>query len=338
MTESDIRNIYFDSEKAEEIIETHISWVIITERHVYKLKKPVKFSFVDFSAPEKRKFYCEEELRLNQRLTSGMYISIMGIRRSNGNLIITEDLDGAIDFAVKMTRQNLELQMHLMLEKNLVSPEHIHALSDIISKFHKSLAPIYIPFNQLSLKDTFNDLESVFPFVFRELGKQYSDVISHAISYSDNFIQLHHKEFEERIERGMIRDCHGDLHSGNIFLSDPPVIFDCIEFNPAFRQIDLLYEIAFFCMDLDSFGREDLKNLFLLNYKRLFPEVTERETDRLIFIYYKLLRANIKVKVLALKLSGEHFSKDDLHDTDELKRYIRLMQRYLSQLKAELIS
>lgn len=329
-----IQHISIRSERIEKLIETHISWIVLSANHAYKIKKPIRYSFVDFSTLQKRKFYCEEELRLNNRITKGMYLEVVPIVKSDGQLVIDGLSDKVEDYAVKMSRQDQEKQMHLMLERNEVQGHHIVQLADCISTFHKNLKPIDQTFSPDELISTFNDVFCISDFVSNYLEDSYNEIISNSISFSNQFIDHQQHNFSDRIERGMIRDCHGDLHSGNIFLTEHPVIFDCIEFNPAFRKIDLLYEIAFFCMDLDVFGRGDFKLIFLENYRQLFPEVMSEESDNLIFIYYQMLRANIRAKVLALKIEAQKIQDQNDPTLREIRNYLNLVKRYLSQLES----
>jgi aminoglycoside phosphotransferase family enzyme len=111
-----------------------------------------------------------------------------------------------------------------------------------------------------------------------------STLIEKAIKISDNFIEHSQPVFQRRMQKGFVRDCHGDLHSRNIFLLSEPQPFDCIEFNDEFRAIDVLNEIAFLCMDLEAFGRRDLADLFLENYNQFFLQCKEKKMRRYLFI------------------------------------------------------
>jgi hypothetical protein len=133
---------------------------------------------------------------------------------------------------------------------------------------------------------------------------------------------------KERVKKGFKRDVHGDLHSGNIFLYKEPVLFDCIEFNDALRQIDLLNEIAFFCMDLDAHGQHSLGELFLKDYLKRLPCMVSEE-DKHIFIYFKCYRANVRAKIHALAARQEHHGKGFRHHVFQLRRYLMLMKRYI---------
>ena len=151
---------------------------------------------------------------------------------------------------------------------------------------------------------------------------------------SYNKFLLEHKDlFKKRIEEGYIKDCHGDLHSRNIFLYAKPIVFDCLEFNDEYRQIDILDEIAFFCMDLEAEGFYNLSNVFTLEYFKSDKSQFGRK-EQLLFTYYKCYRANVRAKVNALRAMkpGEPLQKKYLQDA---KKYLDLMESYITELKNE---
>ena len=152
--------------------------------------------------------------------------------------------------------------------------------------------------------------------------------IDKAIVVSDIVLQQTRDRLEIRLKRGFFKDCHGDLHSRNIFLLPNPQPFDCIEFNDALRSIDILNEVAFLCMDLDSFGRQDLSEIFLHSYNKLLPAIETGDDERL-FVYYKLYRANVRAKVNSLRARA---SCDEVATNQllaEVERYLQLMSDYL---------
>ena len=138
---------------------------------------------------------------------------------------------------------------------------------------------------------------------------------------------------ERRLQAGFIRDCHGDLHTRNIFLLPDPQPFDCIEFNEDYRQIDVLNEVAFLCMDLDALGRSDLSDLFIQNYNQLFPTIKTPE-DHQLFVYFKSYRANIRAKVNSLRARSSEDKSDREKYLAETGKYLHLMDRYIQMLPA----
>lgn len=219
MTEKETHKINIDGESVEERIETHISWVLIGSKYVYKIKKPIQFSFVDFSTLDKRKYFCDEELRLNKRLTRDMYLDVVGIYQSLSVFIIGKREGELVDYAVKMKKQSNAHQMHLLLEQNEVKGLDIIRIAELISTFHQCATVIPTAFNEKEFRDTFNDINTIKDIVLKNYGERYSKIIADAIQFSDSFITKHKLDFENRVVRKMIRDCHGDLHSGIYSLS-----------------------------------------------------------------------------------------------------------------------
>jgi aminoglycoside phosphotransferase family enzyme len=312
------------------LIETHISWVILTKNYAFKIKKPLKYSFLDFSTIIKRKFYCEQEVKLNRRLTD-IYLGIVPIL-SNSEIF---DIDGnngtVIDYAVMMKRMQSSKRMDLLLRKNVVKGSQMKILAEDVASFHSQCQPINTRFNLQEMMNKYNDLNIIKDWAKCKFEDKIASIIDRAIELSDNFLNRHEDLLRTRIVQGYYREGHGDLHSRNIFLYKKPIIFDCIEFDKSSRQIDVLNELAFFCMDLEAFNHPELAKLFLTEYLKLMPCMEGEEEERL-FTYYKAYRANVRAKVNGLRAIQ---SKDDIYSrqcTEEVRKYLILLAFYLNQL------
>lgn len=310
------------------LIETHISWVILAHIYAYKIKKPVHFSFLDFSHCEKRKYYCEQEITLNNRLTENIYIDVQPILANGGGYRLGAGEGKIIDYAVKMMKVDEALQMDILLKNNKVTPAHIHQLAEKIAQFHKYTTKIF-GIDPFELQQQFNDIENEKQYLSNHLQPADYAIIDKAIQRSDLFIKEHACLLQERMRKGCCRDCHGDLHTGNIFLLPDPQPFDCIEFNDSFRQIDILNEIAFLCMDLEAAGRQDLATLFVNDYNDCFPVVISPEEKKL-FVYYKIYRANVRAKVNSLKAANAENEVTKNEHLLQTVKYLRLMENYLT--------
>jgi aminoglycoside phosphotransferase family enzyme len=335
MTSEEIKSIVesrsVPGEENSKLIETHISWVILTRSFAFKIKKPVSFSFLDFSSLEQRKFFCERELQLNSRLAKDVYLKVLPVKKQGNKITIGSRKGKIIDYAVQMKRLQRAHEMDRMLDVGKVSAPHVVAVAEILAPFHRHAEVLKQPFNVGKLKSLFNDISGVAEFIETKIKKGGHKIVQEAIRKSNAFLLLHRSAFQQRAKDGFIRDCHGDLHSGNIFLYKKPVIFDCLEFNDTFRQIDVLSELAFFCMDLEEYGRKDLSDTFLKHYNKLFP-VIRNESDVVLFRYYKLYRANIRTKVNALKAMQVTNEQKLKKRTGLVASYLRLMERYLKEL------
>ena len=310
-----------------ELIETHISWVILCDYFVYKIKKPVQYSFLDFSTLALRLHYCNREVELNKRLTHNVYLEVLPVRKWQDILIIGGKEGTIIDYAVEMNRLDTKKQMDKLLAQRLVTESDIKNLAEKIASFHKNTTIIYEK-NLSDIGEKFNDLEGEKEYIGEQLGSTFGVIISNAIKFSDEFMNKNKELIAYRLREGFYRDCHGDLHSRNIFLLPEPVPFDCIEFNDDFRQIDVLNEAAFLCMDLDAFGYQDLSAMFLKYYNKFFPTM-KTESEHNLFIYYKSYRANIRAKVNALRAKSATTHEEKTKALAAAKKYLCLMESYL---------
>ena len=314
-----------------ELIETHISWVIIGDQFVYKIKKPIQYSFLDFSTVELRKHFCEREIELNKRLTEGIYIDVQPIYDRDDYLVIGGNEGKLLDHAVRMHKIDREKQMDVLLEKNNVTGTDIENLAKRIAHFHQNTKIIYDK-DFMDIKEKFADLATEKEFLENNLGREQRGIIDHAIHTSNVFMVKNKGLLGERLKAGYFRDCHGDLHSRNIFLLPSSQLFDCIEFNDDFRQIDVLNEVAFLCMDLDSFDRNDLSSMFIDLYNEHFSAV-KTEDDKRLFVYYKSYRANVRAKVNSLRTRTALNLQTKQKALDEAGRYLTLMNRYIDSLQ-----
>ena len=331
-----------------QLIETHISFVILSGNFAYKIKKSVKFSFLDFSDLEKRKFFCHEEVRLNNRLTSGIYLEVVEILvdkifpanesyffkpNYETKLIKNGSLDGKIyepieernqieEYAVKMRRLDQEKKMDNLLKKNKISELHIKKLARKIAQFHKKIKIEKEKYSSPDiLRDQIMDLRNFAQIVDEAAGLKKE--IEKVLKKSDEFISKKRKLLEERMKKGFVRECHGDLHSGNVFIEDDIYPIDCIEFSKDFRIIDVVSEIAFMAMDLDSFGRKDFSDLFVKEYLTNF----EDKDFMKLLNFYKCYKANIRAKIAAIEWS--HTKNDDAKK--RIEKYITLAAGYANR-------
>ncbi len=332
-------------------IETHISWIILTREHAYKIKKPIQLDFLDFSTLEARKACCIKEVVLNKRLAPHMYIDTVPIKMVKDHVHIGDQREfftpeeaqrllltnlhmttkgQVIDFAVKMKRMDNHLKMDQMLSRGSVTPLHLKKLAEVIANFHKE-ATINAPVGWIAqMKDTFNGIGLMAEEVGQQLGDSFQQLITLAIATSDHFLKKYEKLLNRRISQGFIRDIHGDFHAGNIFLTDTPTVFDCIEYNDEFRTIDVLNEIAFLCMDLEKYGKKELSDIFLQSYLSLFPSLKTPFEEKL-FLYYKLFRANVRAKVEFIRVSQMDNGPEKTAEMEHMFSYFRLMNTYLDE-------
>ena len=303
-----------------ELIETHISWVVLSDNRAYKIKKPVKFNFLDFSSFEERKKLCHLEVELNRRLTN-IYLGVATVCAKGGTLSIGGE-GKVIEHAVEMIRMPSENRMDRLLVQNVVSRNHISELAKVLSSFHQK-ATIISELDKHSFVDKrFKNILVTKDFLGEHMGRGAEKIVERSTNFHITFIEANKGLLIERVEKGYKRDLHGDLHSRNIYLNPEPVIFDCIEFDHMYRYIDILSEAAFLTMDLEAFGRKDLADYFLSEYLEAIKD--KDAFDERLFHYYKTYRANVRLKVAALK----GMQKGHLNNNKDAVTYLNLLDRY----------
>jgi aminoglycoside phosphotransferase family enzyme/predicted kinase len=250
-----------------ELMQTHVSYVLLTGDYVYKLKKPVNFGFLDYSTLDKRKHFCEEEIRLNQRGAKELYLEVLPISAHNGKLGFGNDGE-IVDYALKMVQFPQENLLSNMFAAGTITEAHIEEMGKIVADFHAGAATSdYISsFGQVS--KVRESVDENYQQTEKYIGlAQTQQQFDETKAYTDRIFSQRPELFTNRRDGGFIRECHGDLHLRNICLSDGKIrLFDCIEFNEPFRFVDTMYDVAFAVMDLEARGRKDLANRFLNTY------------------------------------------------------------------------
>jgi len=307
-----------------ELTQTHISFVFLTRNFVYKVKKAVDLGFLDFTTLEKRRFFCEKELELNRRLCEEMYLEVVPINRSN--IIKIKGEGKPIEYAVKMKRMPQERMMNKLLEENKVDSKLIDGIAKIIAEFHSKAETNkrISEFGSLLIIETNwkENFDQTREFVGKTISTEDFKLISDRI---DDFTKRNVSFFEKRITEGRVRDCHGDIHSGNIFITDRIYIFDAIEFNERFRYSDVASDVAFLAMDLEFKGRTDLSNFFVDRYVKYSGD---EELMRLL-PFYKCYRAYVRGKVTSFKLEDPNVGSEEKRTAmKEAKAYFKLASTY----------
>lgn len=303
-----------------ELIQTHISYVILVDNYVYKWKKPVDFGFLDFSTLQLRKFYCDEELRLNRRLCPGIYLDRVQISLLGSGFAL--DTPGkVIDYGIKMKRMPADKMMdHLLVTEQLTKADIQKIVLKLVPFYEKAAGGATVE-HYGQVEKVANNINNNFVLTDQFVGNaalsqsRFKTIQQYALKFMKN-----EPVFNRRIEAGKIRECHGDLHSANICLAEDTFIFDCIEFNKALRCTDIAADVAFLAMDLDFHGRKDLSSFFINRY------MASSGDDELLEVlnFYKCYRAYVRGKIglltgadptvkqqdriLAARKAGEYFS------------------------------
>ncbi|HQS57797.1 MAG: hypothetical protein B7Y56_05335 [Gallionellales bacterium 35-53-114] len=320
--------------KSVRLVETHISWVLLAGRYAYKIKKAVDLGFLDFSSLAARKYYCEEEIRLNRRLAPGIYLDVLPVGGDRDAPVL--GAQPAMEYAVRMRRFAVSRQMDKLIALNKILPQHIDSLAFTIARFHGSLPAA----GEKSLFGTAEAVNQAAQQNFEQLQallKERADLEMLAALHqaSESVFAASRSLFGQRLTQGFVRECHGDLHLGNIVLLDEqPVPFDGIEFNPALRWIDVMSEVAFTVMDLLYHRRADLAWRFLNAYL----EATGDYAGMLVLRFYLVYRALVRAKVSAIRAAQAGISRHAAEDAlFSCRAYLALAASCLADNQAALI-
>ena len=313
------------------VIETHISWVLLTGQFAYKIKKPVDLGFVDFSTLERRRLFCTEELRLNGRLAPNLYLDVVPISGTPEAPELGSDRQ-PFEYAVRMRQfQQDDLLSHRAGHQGL-SVELAIQLAEVMARFHAEipraesadgfgtpagvLAPVQANFD--ALETVVQQAASRAPEIARLLG----DVRDWSLAEHTRLRET----FDARLRDGFVRECHGDLHLGNIFVEGNRVVpFDGIEFNAGLRWIDVISEAAFLSMDLEDRGEPTLSRLFFNAYL----EATGDYAGLKVYPFYRVYRAAVRAKVAGIRLQQESPSSPQYAELlDEVLQYLSLAWSY----------
>lgn len=297
-----------------QIIETHISWVLLTGPFAYKIKKPVDFGFLNFTELSAREHFCQEELRLNQRLTQGLYLEVLPI----GGSASAPELGGtgpAIEYALKMRQFPQSQLLSEVQARGELSEAHIDALAKQIADFHAqtpavpashplcSPAAIVAPMRQ--------NFAQIRPMLSDNADLAQLDALE---AWTEASFARLEPLLAKRAANGSIRECHGDIHLGNAtLLDDQVVLFDCIEFNEPFRLIDIASDAAFLAMDLEDRGLKAHARRFVNAWLEHNGDYAALE----LLNFYKAYRALVRAKVALFSLA---------HQTDAVQKAVTLRQ------------
>ncbi|MEE9397417.1 MAG: AAA family ATPase [Methylococcales bacterium] len=306
------------------VIETHISWVLLTGHYAYKIKKPLDLGFLDFSSLDKRRHYCLEELRLNSRLAPDIYLDVVTINGTEQQPII----DGSgtvIEYAVKMHQFENDQTFDLLLVQNQLTSEYIKQTAKIIATFHSRI-------ERAAADAEFGNADTIMQFVrenFSQIllldGIERMDSLDQLESWSEQQYAELQAFFRQRKQSGFVRECHGDLHLGNIALISGQVVpFDGIEFNPSLYWIDVMSEVAFLVMDLQDKQRYDLAFQFLNEYLQHSGDYDGLKLLR----FYLVYRAIVRAKVNAIRANQNTSAKEHQQATSSYYSYLKLANRY----------
>ena len=314
-----------------EVLETHISWVLLTGSFAYKIKKAVQFEFLDFSTLEQRRHYCEEELRLNRRWAPELYLAVVPIGGSAANPVMGGEGE-AIEYAVKMVQFPQSAQLDRQLEADLLREADLEQLAETVAGYHRNARIIEYGNDRDSVRKVRAPMLENFAPLENTIDMR---LLSRVHEWTRKNLRELKPALIQRRKDGFVRECHGDLHLANLArLPSGIAAFDCVEFSEELRNIDVISDIAFLFMDLVASARQDLAAVFLNRYLERTGDYAGMRVFGLYFVYHCMIRA----KVAAIRSAERKEAAQRADDVDELKHNLAVAGRWLDRRPPRLIA
>jgi hypothetical protein len=317
-----------------QIIQTHLSWVILTGVFAYKIKKSLNLGFQDFTTLENRKYYCEKEVELNQRLAPQIYVGVIAITGSHQ----LPEFNGSgppIEWAVKMHQFPQEALLSSVAKQGKLTPGIILQAAEQTARFHHN-TPVCdpaLPYGTAEnvmepIQQNFDTLKHL------ACAAEFIPIIERIELSAQKTFQILHDFLLQRKKQGYIRACHGDLHLGNmVLMGEQPLIFDCIEFNESFRWTDVMNDVSFMAMDLHHYQLPELAYLYVDQYLELTGDYLGAQ----LLSFYQSYRAMVRAKISALQM--EQLANDDPHILvlqKDLKDFLALAEEFVNACAPQL--
>jgi len=315
--------VYPDRPKRVEVIETHMSWVFLTDRLAYKLKKPVRYDFLDFSTLEARHENCEQEVCLNRRLAGDVYLGTVPLT-IEGDSGLKLDGEGQVaDWLVQMRRLPADRMLDAAIREGTVDAEDVHKISRVLADFYRLSPPL--PFSPTEYRRRFE--EDIQSNLIELRDSRYAlpkTQVDRLAAAQRQFLTDQGDLLEQRARDGRIIDAHGDLRPQHIFLTPEPVIIDCLEFNREFRILDPVDELAYLSMECERLGAPAISEQVLGHYS----EATGDACPIGLIEFYKAFRACLRAKIAVWHIM-DHEIRDHQRWLDLARTYLDLAERYL---------
>ena len=308
-----------------QVIETHISWVLLTGSFAYKIKKPMNFGFLDFTDLDRRRHFCGEELRLNQRLADDLYLEVLPITGSESAPQLGGD-GPAIEYALKMRQFPQSQLLSAVQARGELTPAHIDALARQIADFHRRTPAVAeshpLCSTQAIIAPMRQNFEQIRPLLTDAPDLRQLDALQ---AWTEATITRLAPLLSKRAASGSIRECHGDIHLGNAtLLGGEVVLFDCIEFNEEFRLIDIASDMAFLAMDLEDRGLKALSRRFVSAW---LEHSGDYDALQLLHLY-KAYRALVRAKVALFSLAHQSDAVQKAATLRQYRNYANLAESY----------
>lgn len=316
---------YPEPASSVETVETHMSWVFLTDRFAYKLKKPAKTSFLDFSTLALRRHACEEELRLNRRLAPHVYIGAVALTLANRSFALGGRGE-VVDWLVKMRRLPRERMLDRAIADRSYTPDDIARVAARLAAFYREATPVvqagsaYLARVSAAAEADLAELRAI-------RGDIAAESLDRIGAAQRGFLRTHARLLERRAEEHRIVEAHGDLRPEHVALSAEPAIIDCLEFNAAFRRLDPVDELAFFSLECEVLGAPDVGETVFAAYRA----ATNDDAPPELADFYRCCRAVLRAK-LALFHLAESPVRDPQRWRPQAHTYVAFAVAYAERL------
>ena len=291
---------YTEGIQSVEVRQTHMSWVFLTDKYAWKLKKPVRTEYFDFSTPEARRRNCLREVRLNRRLAEGVYLGVVPLTiDSQGNLQLHGN-GKAIDWLVHMRRLPSDRMLDNLIDCNAISEQDVLKLTSKLVAFYKKATPVLNTGSQYCKRLT-EDLESAQRELTQAAYRSTKDLAQSVIHPQLEFLGTNSNLIEARAREGRVIDAHGDLRPEHVCLEPEPVIIDCLEFNRNLRILDAASELAFLALECERLGGPEIGKRILKTYS----ELAEDWPSDALLAFYRAYHAVVRAKVAIWHLKDD---------------------------------
>jgi uncharacterized protein len=308
--------VYPEPTSRVELVQTHISWVFLTDRFAYKMKKPLDLGFLNFTTLRRRRHYLNQELTLNRRLCPAIYLAVFPVIAA-GSGVKVGGPGRPLDYVLKMVRLPQERMMDEVADRGELTPAHLDRLVGVLAPFYEKAAtgPHIKRYGEPAII-TYNHEENFAPMKALVGDILTPELFTEIRHFARGFLTHQRPLLRKRIKDGRIRDCHGDLHMRNICLADGIQVFDCIEFNPRFRYGDVAADVAFLAMDLDFHGLTELARHFV----EAFATAAGDEDLLKVLDFYKCYRACVRGKISALAAGEPEIPQEEQEQSRQAAR------------------
>ncbi|MEY2831179.1 MAG: hypothetical protein RLZZ574_437 [Cyanobacteriota bacterium] len=317
------------------LVQTHASYVFLTGNYTYKVKKNVNYGFLDYSSLTKRKFFLDEELRLNRKIAPELYLEVLPISQHNSKFVLANSAN-IVEYALKMHAFPQENLFSNLLKTDQLSSDRLKELGKVVAKFHYNADTN----EYISKFGTAANIRVAFAENYQQsqkyIGKvQTREQLEATKVYTDYFFTEREYLLKQRVKQGKIKECHGDLHLNNICLWHKQIqLFDRLEFNESFRFVDTMYDVAFIVMDLEARKKPDFANIFLNSYL----EYSGDWTGLLVLPLYLSRQAYVRAKVNSFLLDDPQVSEDKKQQARKTaSEYYQLAYQYTQTKSGSLI-